>query len=54
MARAILVYQELGYKGMLMPDHVPKHESDPDNHQGFAFAYGYIKGLIEAAYATPT
>ncbi len=51
MARAVLAYKEVGYTGMLMPDHVPKAADDPENLQGFAFAYGYIKGLIEAVYA---
>jgi len=33
---------------MLMPDHMPKHKGDPDGNQAFAFAYGYIKALIQA------
>lgn len=49
--RAILVYKEVGYDGMLMPDHMPKHKGDPDGNQAFAFAYGYIKALIQAADA---
>lgn len=49
--RAILVYKEVGYDGMLMPDHMPKHKGDPDGAQAFAFAYGYIKALIQAADA---
>jgi mannonate dehydratase len=51
MARAIRVYRDVGFTGMLMPDHVPHHEDDPEGLQGFAFAYGYIKGLIASAYA---
>lgn len=47
--RAMLVYKEIGYDGMMMPDHMPKHKGDPDGTQAFAFAYGYIKALIQAA-----
>ncbi len=40
--------RDVDYEYMVMPDHVPKHEEDPGGHQGFAFSYGYIKGLIQA------
>ena len=50
MARAARVYREVGYDGVLMPDHVPGHPNDVDGLQNWAFAYGYIKGLIDAAY----
>lgn len=43
--------RDVGYKYMIMPDHVPKHPDDADGSQGFAFSYGYIKGLIQAVYA---
>jgi mannonate dehydratase len=36
---------------MVMPDHVPTQAEDPDQFQGFAFAFGYIKALVEAVYA---
>jgi mannonate dehydratase len=49
--RALLVYKEVGYDGMMMPDHMPKHKGDPDGFQAFAYAYGYIKALIQAADA---
>lgn len=65
MARAVRTYREVGYDGMLMPDHVPvlpfNHAGDPyaynygsdspaaDGHrESFAFAYGYLRGLIQA------
>jgi len=51
MYRAMKTYKEVGYQGMLVPDHVPVHEDDPDQYQGFAFALGYIKGLIQAVNA---
>jgi mannonate dehydratase len=31
-----------------MPDHVPQHPDDPGGSQGFAFAYGYIKAILQA------
>jgi len=48
MVRAMRVYREIGYDGMIMPDHVPGHADDPASLQAFAFAYGYIKALIQA------
>ncbi|MCR5879708.1 mannonate dehydratase [Phenylobacterium sp. J367] len=47
--RAIKTYQEVGYDGMLMPDHVPRVPGKPNGSQeGFAFAYGHIRGLLQA------
>ncbi|TWU09093.1 Mannonate dehydratase [Symmachiella macrocystis] len=40
--------RDVGYEYMVMPDHVPKHPEDPGGHQGFAFSYGYIRGLLQA------
>jgi mannonate dehydratase len=51
MLKAMRVYKEVGYDGMLMPDHVPAIEGDAGNLQGFAFAFGYIKALIAAVAA---
>jgi mannonate dehydratase len=48
MLKALRVYQEVGYDGMIMPDHVPKIEGDLKSHQAFAFTFGYIKALIAA------
>ena len=48
MLNAMRVYREVGYDGMMMPDHVPSIEGDTGNLQGFAFAFGYIKALIAA------
>jgi mannonate dehydratase len=50
MLKAMRVYKEVGYDGMMMPDHVPRVEG-VDNQQGFAFAFGYIKALIAAVSA---
>ncbi|HEY7498288.1 MAG TPA: mannonate dehydratase [Vicinamibacterales bacterium] len=51
MLKAMRVYKEVGYDGMMMPDHVPSIEGDAGNAQGFAFALGYIKALIAAVAA---
>jgi mannonate dehydratase len=51
MLKAARVYKEIGYDGMLMPDHVPNVDGDPDHMQGFAFAIGYIKAIIAAVSA---
>ncbi len=47
MIQAIRVYKEVGYDGMLMPDHVPRIEGDPGGRQAFAYALGYIQALLQ-------
>ncbi len=51
MLAALKVYKEVGYDGMLMPDHVPVIQGDAGGKQAFAFAYGYIRGLMQAVNA---
>jgi len=51
MYEVVKVLKEIGYSGMVMPDHVPTHPDDPDQLHGFAFGFGYIKALIQAVYA---
>jgi mannonate dehydratase len=46
--QAARILQEVGYAGMLMPDHVPHEPSDQAGSTGFAFCYGYIKGILQA------
>jgi mannonate dehydratase len=48
MLEALRVYQEVGYNGMLMPDHVPQVAGDAGGAQAFAYTFGYIKALIRA------
>jgi len=48
MVKAIQVYREVEYPYMLMPDHVPVAENDPNGLQSFAFCYGYIRALIQS------
>jgi mannonate dehydratase len=47
LIQAMRAYKEVGYDGMIMPDHVPKIAGDPGGHQAFAFAFGYIQALIQ-------
>jgi mannonate dehydratase len=47
MLQAMRVYKEVGYDGMIMPDHAPRIEGDPGGAQAFAFAFGYIQALIQ-------
>jgi mannonate dehydratase len=45
--QVIRTYRQVGYDGMLMPDHVPKIPGDTGGRQAFAFAFGYIQALIQ-------
>ena len=49
MWEAVRVYKEVGYPYMMMPDHVPQMAGENARMVGFAYTYGYIKALIEAA-----
>ncbi|MEO8658224.1 MAG: mannonate dehydratase [Bryobacteraceae bacterium] len=51
MLSALRAYKEVGYDGMLMPDHVPKIEGDPGGRQAFAYAFGYIQALLQVVKA---
>jgi mannonate dehydratase len=51
MLKAMRVYKEVGYDGMMMPDHVPRVTADPKGLQAFAYTFGYIKALIAAVNA---
>jgi hypothetical protein len=53
MFRILRTLRQVRYSGMLMPDHIPTHPDDRDGRQGLAFAFGYMKGLIQAVYAEP-
>jgi mannonate dehydratase len=45
--KAARVYKEVGYDGMLMPDHVPKIQGDTNSYQAFAYCFGYIQAVIQ-------
>ena len=44
----IRALRDVGYDGMVMPDHIPQHADPASSAQGHAFAFGYIKGVIQA------
>jgi len=48
MVRSLKLYHELGYRYMIMPDHVPTIAGRDPVGVAFAFCYGYIAALIEA------
>jgi mannonate dehydratase len=48
-------YKEIGFEGVLRPDHVPTVEGDSNENAGYSsfgrlFALGYIHGLRQAVY----
>ncbi len=51
--RAIRTYREVGYDGMLMPDHVPKIDGDAEGRQAFAYCFGYIQALLQMVKQEP-
>ena len=46
-AQIIRTLRDVGYDGMVMPDHIPYHEDPASGLQGHAFAFGYIKAIID-------
>jgi mannonate dehydratase len=51
MPRALRIYRDVGYDGMIMPDHVPQISGDPGGHKAFAFCHGYIRALLQTLQA---
>jgi mannonate dehydratase len=43
------IFRDEGYEGAFLPDHMPQHAGDPGKLQAYAFGYGYINALINAA-----
>jgi len=48
MVKAMRVYKEVGYDGMMFFDHAVHAANDPGGQQYAAFCYGYIRALIQA------
>ncbi len=53
MLACLEAYREIGFNGVLRPDHVPTMEGDSNEYAGYSslgrlFAIGYIKGLRES------
>jgi mannonate dehydratase len=54
MVTAIRTYREVGFDGPIRPDHVPQLVGEADGEPGYTmlgrlFAYGYMRGLMQAA-----
>ena len=57
MLACMRAYRDIGFDGVLRPDHVPTVEGDSNAHAGYSsfgrlYAIGYIRGLREAVYAS--
>ena len=56
MLECLRAYKDIGFEGVLRPDHVPTVEGDSNSNAGYSsfgrlYAIGYIRGLIEGVYA---
>lgn len=49
MIRAVETLKNIGYEGVLIPDHTPEMSCDAPWHAGMAYALGYMKAAIQAA-----
>lgn len=57
MLACMQAYRDIGFEGVLRPDHVPTVEGDSNEHAGYSafgrlYAIGYIRGLHQAVYAS--
>jgi mannonate dehydratase len=55
MLACMKAYRDIGFEGVLRPDHVPTMEGDSNENAGYSaigrlYAIGYIKGLRQAVY----
>lgn len=55
MLACMKAYRDIGFEGVLRPDHVPTVEGDSNENAGYSsfgrlYAIGYIRGLREAVY----
>ncbi|MDA1190552.1 MAG: mannonate dehydratase [Candidatus Poribacteria bacterium] len=48
MYDALTAYKEVGYDGVLIPDHTPRTKCSAPWHAGMAYALGYIKATMRA------
>ncbi len=48
MVRAAETYRDVGYRGMLMPDHAPKISGENADTVAFAYCYGYIRAVLQS------
>ena len=54
MPASLKLYKEVGYKYMIMPDHVPKIAGRDPQGVAFAFCYGYIAALMQVLGENPS
>jgi len=54
MPATLKLYKEVGYKYMIMPDHVPKIAGRDPQGVAFAFCYGYIAALMQVLGENPS
>jgi mannonate dehydratase len=47
LIRAMRVYKDVDYDGMIMPDHAPHIQGDEGTRQAFGFEFGYIAALLQ-------
>jgi mannonate dehydratase len=57
MLACMQAYRDIGFEGVLRPDHVPTMEGDSNDNPSYSsigrlFAIGYVKGLRQAVYAS--
>lgn len=48
MMRALRIYRDTGYDGVMIPDHTPQMECGASWHAGMAFALGYMRAALTA------
>ena len=48
MYEAMQVYKQVGYRHIMMADHVPKMDGDPTSLASRCYAIGYIRALMHA------
>ena len=56
MLACMRAYRDIGFEGVVRPDHVPTVEGDSNEHAGYSslgrlYALGYIRGLQQAVYS---
>ena len=56
MVACMRAYRDIGFSGVLRPDHVPTMAGDDNEDAGYSaigrlYAIGYLKGIREVVYA---
>jgi mannonate dehydratase len=46
MVRAMKIYRQNGYDGVMIPDHTPQMNCAASWHAGMAYALGYLRGVL--------